>query len=74
MGFVTNIITMLVPIFLVMVQTTLTRGFNDKWSGFVENQGFKVIFIVMQLFVVVPLHLLNKDMQIDVTGLKQRLL
>jgi hypothetical protein len=55
MGFVTNIIADYVgtdfPSYGYVL--TLTRGFNE-WSGFVENQGFKVIFIAMQLFVVVP--------------------
>jgi GTP-binding protein EngB required for normal cell division len=31
------------------------KGFNDKWSGFVENQVLKVIFTVTLFFVEVLL-------------------
>ncbi len=44
---------------------TLTRGFNDKWSGFVENQGFKSDFYSDAIVRGGAAYLLNKDLQID---------
>ena len=44
---------------------TLTRGFNDKWSGFIENQGFKSDFYSDAIIRGGAAFLLNKDMQID---------
>lgn len=44
---------------------TLTRGFSDKWSGFVENQGFKSDFYSDAIVRGGAAYLLNKDMQID---------
>ena len=44
---------------------TLTRGFNDKWSGFIENQGFKSDFYSDAIIRGGAAYLLNKDMQID---------
>ena len=44
---------------------TLTRGFNDKWSGFIENQGFKSDFYSDAILRGGAAYLLNKDMQID---------
>jgi Putative MetA-pathway of phenol degradation len=44
---------------------TLTKGFNDKWSGFIENQGFKSDFYSDAIFRGGAAYLLNKDMQID---------
>ncbi|MFV8362683.1 transporter [Flavobacterium sp. ZT3P35] len=44
---------------------TLTRGFNDKWSGFVENQGFKSDFYSDAIVRGGAAYLLSKDMQID---------
>lgn len=44
---------------------TMTRGFNDKWSGFVENQGYKSDFYSDAIVRGGAAYLLNKDMQID---------
>ena len=44
---------------------TLTRGINDKWSGFIENQGFKSDFYSDSIIRGGAAFLLNKDMQID---------
>ncbi|MBG6109524.1 hypothetical protein IWX84_000383 [Flavobacterium sp. CG_9.10] len=44
---------------------TLTRGFNRKWSGFIENQGFKSDFYSDAIVRGGAAYLLNKDMQID---------
>jgi hypothetical protein len=44
---------------------TLTRGFNDKWSGFIENQGFKSDFYSDAIVRGGAAYLLNKDLQID---------
>jgi hypothetical protein len=44
---------------------TLTKGINDKWSGFIENQGFKSDFYSDAIVRGGAAYLLNKDMQID---------
>ncbi len=44
---------------------TLTRGFNDKWSGFVENQGYKSDFYSDALLRGGAAYLIGKNMQID---------
>ena len=44
---------------------TLTRGFNDKWSGFIENQGFKSDFYSDSILRGGAAYLLNKNMQLD---------
>lgn len=44
---------------------TLTKGFNNKWSGFIENQGYKSDFYSDAIFRGGAAYLLNKDMQID---------
>lgn len=44
---------------------TLTKGISDKWSGFVENQGYKSDFYSDAIVRTGAAFLLNKDMQID---------
>jgi Putative MetA-pathway of phenol degradation len=44
---------------------TLTRGFNKKWSGFVENQGFKSDFYSDAIVRGGAAYLISKDIQID---------
>jgi hypothetical protein len=44
---------------------TLTKGFNEKWTGFVENQGFKSDFYSDAIVRGGAAYLLNNDMQID---------
>lgn len=44
---------------------TLTKGFNRKWSGFIENQGFKSDFYSDAIMRGGAAFLLNKNMQID---------
>ncbi len=44
---------------------TLTRGFNDKWSGFVENQGYKSDFYSDAIVRGGAAYLLGRNMQID---------
>lgn len=44
---------------------TLTKGFNDHWSGFIENQGIKSDFYSDAIVRGGAAYLLNKDMQID---------
>ncbi|WP_338647961.1 transporter [Flavobacterium sp. KS-LB2] len=44
---------------------TLTRGFNNKWSGFVENQGIKSDLYADAIVRGGAAYLLNKDIQID---------
>ncbi|MFV8346632.1 transporter [Flavobacterium sp. ZB4P13] len=65
--FVTNIIADYVttdyPSYAYVL--TLTRGFNDKWSGFVENQGFKSDLYSDAIVRGGAAYLLNKGMQID---------
>lgn len=44
---------------------TLTKGFGKKWSGFVENQGYKSDFYSDAIVRGGAAYLLNKSMQID---------
>ncbi|WP_165930018.1 transporter [Flavobacterium caseinilyticum] len=44
---------------------TLTKGISDKWSGFIENQGFKSDFYSDAIVRGGAAFLINKDMQID---------
>ncbi|SHG15494.1 Putative MetA-pathway of phenol degradation [Flavobacterium segetis] len=44
---------------------TLTRGFNDKWSGFVENQGYKSDFYSDAIIRGGAAYLVNNSFQID---------
>jgi hypothetical protein len=44
---------------------TLTKGFNDKWSGFAENQGFKSDFYSDSILRGGAAYLLSNDLQID---------
>jgi hypothetical protein len=44
---------------------TLTKGFNDKWSGFVENQGFKSDFYSDAILRGGAAYLINNNLQID---------
>ena len=44
---------------------TLTRGFNDQWSGFIENQGFKSDLYSDSILRGGAAYLLNKNMQLD---------
>jgi hypothetical protein len=53
---------------------TLTRGFNNKWSGFVENQGIKSDLYADAIVRGGAAYLLNKNMQVDAsigTSLKE---
>ena len=45
--------------------STLTRGFNERWSGFVEFQGYKSDYYADGIARVGAAHLLNDTMQID---------
>ncbi|WP_445722274.1 transporter [Flavobacterium sp.] len=44
---------------------TLTRGFNQKWSGFLEHQGYKGDYYSDGVFRVGAAYLFDKSMQID---------
>ena len=44
---------------------TLTKGFNDHWSGFIENQGIKSDFYSDAIVRGGAAYLINKDLQID---------
>jgi hypothetical protein len=44
---------------------TLTRGFNSKWSGFIENQGYKSDLYSDAIFRGGAAYLLSRNMQID---------
>ncbi len=44
---------------------TVTKGFTPKWSGFIENQGFKSDFYSDAILRGGAAYLLNKSMQID---------
>jgi len=44
---------------------TLTKGFNRKWSGFIENQGYMSDFYSDAIVRGGAAYLVHKDMQID---------
>ena len=44
---------------------TLTKGFNKKWSGFIENQGYMSDFYSDAIVRGGAAYLLHKDIQID---------
>ncbi len=44
---------------------TLTKGFNRKWSGFIENQGYKSDFYSDAIVRGGAAFLIHDDMQID---------
>ncbi|MFL9843328.1 transporter [Flavobacterium rhizosphaerae] len=45
--------------------TTLTRGFNEKWSGFFEVQGYSSDYYADGITRIGAAHLLSDTMQID---------
>jgi hypothetical protein len=44
---------------------TLTKGFNQNWSGFIENQGYKSDFYSDAIVRGGAAYLIHDDMQID---------
>jgi hypothetical protein len=44
---------------------TFTKGFNDQWSGFVENKGIKGNCYTDGIFTVGAAYLFNKNLQMD---------
>jgi hypothetical protein len=44
---------------------TITRGFNDKWSGFLESQGYSSKFYSDAVIRGGAAYLLSKNLQID---------
>lgn len=44
---------------------TLTRSFNDKWSGFIENKGVKGDYYSDAIFRTGAAYLMSDDFQID---------
>lgn len=44
---------------------TLTRGFNPKWSGFIENQGIKGDYYADSIFRIGAAYLLQNNLQVD---------
>ncbi|TDP01419.1 transporter [Flavobacterium sp. 245] len=44
---------------------TLTHGFNEKWSGFIENQGYKSDFYSDAIVRGGAAYLLSTNMQVD---------
>lgn len=44
---------------------TLTRGINDKWSGFMENQGYKSDYYSDAIFKLGAAYLIQENIQID---------
>lgn len=47
---------------------TLTKGFNNKWSGFVENQGYRSKFYSDAIVRAGAAYLITDDLQIDISG------
>lgn len=46
---------------------TLTRGFSERWSGFVENQGYQSDFYSDAIIRGGAAYLIQKNLQIDVS-------
>lgn len=44
---------------------TLTRGFNQKWSGFIENQGIKGDYYSDSIFRIGAAYLIQNNLQVD---------
>jgi hypothetical protein len=44
---------------------TLTKGFNDQWSGFIENKGIKGDYYADGVFSVGAAYLFNSNLQMD---------
>jgi hypothetical protein len=44
---------------------TLTKGFNDKWSGFIENKGIQSDLYADAIFRGGAAYLLNSNLQLD---------
>jgi hypothetical protein len=44
---------------------TLTKGFNEKWAGFIEQKGIKGDYYSDGIATLGATYLLDKDMQID---------
>jgi hypothetical protein len=44
---------------------TLTKGFSDQWSGFIENKGLKGDYYADGLFSVGAAYLVNSNLQVD---------
>ena len=44
---------------------TLTRGFNDRWSGLLEHQGFVSEFYADAIFRIGAAYLLAENIQVD---------
>lgn len=47
---------------------TLTRGFNDRWSAFVENQGIQADYYGDLIFRAGAAYLLEKNLQLDISA------
>jgi hypothetical protein len=45
--------------------STLTRGFNERWSAFIEYQGYISDYYADGIFRLGAAHLLRTDMQVD---------
>lgn len=63
MNFIGDKISSEFPIYGYIV--TLTKGFNEKWSGFVENQGFKSDLYADNLLRGGAAYLIKENIQID---------
>lgn len=44
---------------------TLTKGFNDKWTGFIENKGVSGDFYTDAIATAGAAYLINKNIQVD---------
>ena len=63
MNFVADRITSDFPSFGYVV--TVTKGFNDRWSGFIENQGLKSDFYSDSVIRTGAAYLLQTNIQVD---------
>lgn len=63
MNFIADRITSEFPSYGYIV--TLTKGFNEKWSGFLENQGFKSDWYADSILRGGAAYLIKENIQID---------
>lgn len=49
---------------------TLTKGFNEQWSGFIENKGIKGDYYADGLFTIGAAYLITNNLQVDASFTK----
>lgn len=63
LNFIADNITSSTPTYAYIA--TLTKGFNQRWSGFIENQGIKSDYYSDAILRGGAAYLINKNLQVD---------